>query len=163
MLPVTPVTGGRAESSPLKLRSPSTETGLHVWHYSYQGLFELDSVVVKREMGLHCVPRRILRSCLLSNRDSRYVARRQTVALTGFECGKGLSHGHHREMSVWGWAAFCLRAGVSSFLRGSQGLPKSGALPGWVSAWLPFLPGPFMATLEYFQNVLVAHWSSALS
>lgn len=40
-----------------------------------------------------------------------------------------------------GWVAFCLQAGVSSFLRSFKGLPKCRALPGWGSAWLPFLPG----------------------
>lgn len=60
-----------------------------------------------------------------------------------------------------GWVAFCLQAGVSSFLRSFKGLPKCRALPGWGSAWLPFLPGPFMATREHFQNFLVAHWPSA--
>lgn len=51
--------------------------------------------------------------------------------------------------------------GLGGFLRDFKGLLKSNALPGWVSVWLPFLPGPFMATLEHFRNFLVAHWPSA--
>lgn len=89
------------------------------------------------------------------------MARHLPVALTGFEFGKGFSGDHHREVSAWGWVVFCLQAGVSTFHKGFKGLPKSSTLPGWVSAWLPSLPGPFMATLEHFRNFLVAHWSSA--